>query len=34
MGKTIGLSGALESYYSAHACREPAILAELRAETA
>jgi caffeoyl-CoA O-methyltransferase len=34
MGKTIGLTGALESYYAAHACREPAILAELRAETA
>lgn len=34
MGKTIGLTGALEAYYAAHACREPAILAELRAETA
>lgn len=34
MGKTIGLTGALESYYAAHACREPAILADLRAETA
>jgi predicted O-methyltransferase YrrM len=34
MGKTIGLSGALESYYVAHACREPEILRELRAETA
>ena len=34
MGKTIGLTGALETYYVAHACREPAILAELRAETA
>jgi predicted O-methyltransferase YrrM len=34
MGKTIGLSGALESYYAAHACREPEILSELRAETA
>lgn len=33
-GKTIGLSGELESYYRAHAGREPAILAELRAETA
>lgn len=34
MGKTIGLSGALETYYAAHACREAPILAELRAETA
>lgn len=34
MGKTIGLTGALEAYYAAHACREPAILAELRQETA
>lgn len=34
MGKTIGLSGALETYYAAHASREPAILKELRAETA
>lgn len=34
MGKTIGLTGALESYYAAHACREPAILKELREETA
>ncbi len=33
-GKTIGLNGPLESYYRAHAGREPAILAELRAETA
>ena len=33
MGKTIGLTGALESYYAAHACREPAILKELREET-
>ena len=34
MGKTIGLSGALEDYYAAHACRETAVLAELRQETA
>jgi predicted O-methyltransferase YrrM len=34
MGKTIGLTGALESYYAAHACREAPVLAELRAETA
>lgn len=34
MGKTIGLTGALETYYAAHACREAPILAELRAETA
>lgn len=34
MGKTIGLTGALEAYYAAHACREPRILAELRQETA
>ena len=34
MGKTIGLTGALEAYYAAHACREAAILAELRHETA
>lgn len=34
MGKTIGITGALESYYAAHACREPAILTELRQETA
>src|SRR6478609_2468636 len=34
MGKTIGLTGALEAYYAAHACRETPILAELRAETA
>jgi caffeoyl-CoA O-methyltransferase len=33
MGKTIGLSGALEDYYAAHACRELAILKELREET-
>lgn len=33
-GKTIGLSGSLYDYYAAHAYREPAILAELRAETA
>jgi O-methyltransferase len=33
-GKTIGLSGTLYNYYSAHAYREPAILSELRAETA
>ena len=30
MGKTIGLTGALEAYYAAHACREPAILAALK----
>ena len=34
MGKTIGLTGALEAYYAAHACREAPILAELRQETA
>ena len=34
MGKTIGLTGALETYYAAHACREVPVLAELRAETA
>ncbi len=34
MGKTIGITGALESYYAAHACREPQILKELREETA
>ncbi|MEI7599203.1 MAG: class I SAM-dependent methyltransferase [Aestuariivirga sp.] len=34
MGKTIGLTGALEAYYAAHACREAPLLAELRAETA
>ena len=34
MGKTIGLTGALEAYYATHACREPEILAALRAETA
>lgn len=34
MGKTIGLTGALEDYYAAHAFREAPILAELRAETA
>jgi predicted O-methyltransferase YrrM len=33
-GKTIGLSGALYDYYAAHAYREPAILKELRLETA
>lgn len=33
-GKTIGLSGALETYYAAHAYREPEILKELRLETA
>lgn len=33
MGKTIGLTGALEAYYAAHACREAPILAELRQET-
>ena len=32
--KTLGLDGAIETYYRAHAGREPAILAELRAETA
>ena len=30
----IGLTGALEAYYAAHACREAPILAELRAATA
>ena len=34
MGNTIGITGALETYYAAHACREPAILKELREETA
>ncbi|WP_421695266.1 class I SAM-dependent methyltransferase [Aestuariivirga sp.] len=34
MGKTLGLSGALETYYAAHAYREPPVLAELRQETA
>ncbi len=34
MGKTIGITGALEAYYAAHAYREPAILKELREETA
>jgi O-methyltransferase len=34
MGKTIGINGALETYYAAHAYREPAILKELREETA
>jgi predicted O-methyltransferase YrrM len=34
MGKTIGLTGALETYYAAHASREPQILRELREETA
>ena len=34
MGKTIGLTGALEAYYAAHACREAPILRELRQETA
>lgn len=34
MGKTIGITGALESYYAAHACRELDILKELREETA
>jgi len=34
MGKTIGLEGPLEAYYAAHACREPAILRDLREETA
>jgi predicted O-methyltransferase YrrM len=33
MGKTIGITGALEAYYNVHACREPAILKELREET-
>jgi O-methyltransferase len=33
-GKTIGLDGALGDYYARHACREPAILAALREETA
>ena len=32
--KTVGLSGAVGAYYDAHAYREPAILAALRAETA
>lgn len=32
--KTFGLSGAVAAYYDAHAYREPAILKELRAETA
>ena len=34
MGKTIGITGALEAYYAVHAYREPAILRELREETA
>jgi len=34
MGKTIGITGALEAYYAAHGYREPAILKELREETA
>lgn len=34
MGKTIGITGALETYYAAHAYREPAILKDLREETA
>lgn len=34
MGKTIGISGALETYYAAHAYREPAFLKDLREETA
>lgn len=35
MSKTsIGLSGAVLKYYQAHAYNEPAVLAELRAETA
>jgi predicted O-methyltransferase YrrM len=33
-GKTIGLAGALHTYYAAHAYREPEILKELRLETA
>jgi O-methyltransferase len=33
-GKTIGLDGDLLAYYRAHAYREPAVLAELREETA
>ena len=33
-GKTIGLKGPLYGYYAAHAYREPAILKELREETA
>jgi caffeoyl-CoA O-methyltransferase len=33
MGKTIGITGALESYYAAHACRELEVLKELREET-
>jgi caffeoyl-CoA O-methyltransferase len=33
MGKTIGITGALEAYYAAHACRELDILKELREET-
>ncbi|MGH6907481.1 MAG: class I SAM-dependent methyltransferase, partial [Aestuariivirga sp.] len=32
--KTIGLEGRLYEYFTAHAYREPAILKELRAETA
>lgn len=31
---TLGLSGEIETYFRSHACREPAILAELRSETA
>ena len=33
-GKTIGLSGAPYQYYATHAYREPAVLKELREETA
>lgn len=31
---TLGFSGEVETYFRSHACREPAILAELRSETA
>jgi len=31
---TLGFSGEVEAYFRSHACREPAILAELRSETA
>lgn len=34
MGKTIGITGGLERYYGAHACRELEILRQLREETA
>jgi caffeoyl-CoA O-methyltransferase len=34
MGKSIGITGALETYYAAHACRELPILKALREETA